>query len=78
MERLKEENRRLAEANLTKAGEASILRADVQSLKTALEKKELESSQQLAALKKQVQQMDANHHKQIEASKTEMRFKVCP
>ena len=59
-----------------KAGEASILRADVQSLRSTLEKRELESSQQLAALKNQVKQMDSNHLKQIEASKTEMKFKV--
>ena len=77
MERLKEENKKLQEANLTRAGEASILRADVQNLKNTIERREVESSQQLNMLKKQVQQMNADHQKQIESSKTEMKFKVC-
>ncbi len=76
LEKLKEENRKLTELNLIKNGETTILRADLQNFRTVMEKREAETSQQLVSLRKQVQQMDTQHSKQLEASKTEMKFKV--
>lgn len=76
MKHLKDENQKLIETNLIKNGETTILRADLQNLRTVMEKREAESSQLLASLRKQVQQMDTQHSKQLEATKTEMKFKV--
>lgn len=76
LEKLKEENRKLTELNLIKNGETTILRADLQNIRTVMEKREAETSQQLVSLRKQVQQMDLQQSKQLEASKTEMKFKV--
>lgn len=76
LQHLKDENQKLIETNLIKNGETTILRADLQNLRTVMEKREAEASQQLASLRKQVQQMDVQHTKQLEASKTEMKFKV--
>ena len=76
LERLREENRKLSVANLIKNGETTILRADLQNLRTSTEKKELEKAQEIATLRKQVQQIDMHHSKQLEAAKTEMKFKV--
>ena len=76
IERLKNENQQLVDANLIKTGETSILRADIQSLRTSFEKRETEANQELTALRKQIKQMESHHHKQVESSKTEMKFKV--
>lgn len=76
IEKLKEENKKLAEANLMKTGESSILRADIQNLRLSMERREAETNQQIALLQKRIQQMDSQHQKQLEASKTELKFKV--
>lgn len=76
VEKLKEENKQLLEANLVKTGESSILRADLQNLRLAMEKREVETNQQIAVLQKRIQQMDSQHQKQLESSKTELKFKV--
>ncbi|XP_032794471.2 uncharacterized protein LOC116931082 isoform X3 [Daphnia magna] len=75
LELLKEENRRLCETNLMKNGESTILRTDLQSVRAAMEKREIEVSHQLASLKEKVIHMDTQYSKQLEASKTEMKFK---
>ncbi|KAI9560395.1 hypothetical protein GHT06_014412 [Daphnia sinensis] len=75
LELLKEENRRLCETNLIKNGETTILRTDLQSVRAAMEKREIEVCQQLASLKEKVIHMDTQYSKQLEASKTEMKFK---
>uniref|UniRef100_A0A0P6GKU8 Uncharacterized protein n=1 Tax=Daphnia magna TaxID=35525 RepID=A0A0P6GKU8_9CRUS len=75
LELLKEENRRLCETNLMKNGESTILRTDLQSVRAAMEKREIEVSHQLASLKEKLIQMDTQYSKQLEASKTEMKFK---
>ena len=76
LEKLKEENRRLSETNLVKNGETTILRADLQNIRSVMEKREVEASQQIASLQKKVTLIDTQYSKQLEASKTEMRFKV--
>ena len=76
IERLKNENQQLIDANLIKTGETSILRADIQSLRISFEKRDTEATQELISLRKQIKQMEAQHHKQVESSKTEMKFKV--
>ena len=76
-ERLKEENRKLSEANLIKNGETTILRADLQNLRTSTEKREAEKLKEISSLRKQVQEMNMQHSKQLEATKTELKFKVC-
>ena len=48
LERLREENRKLSVANLIKNGETTILRADLQNLRTSTEKRELEKAQEIA------------------------------
>ncbi|XP_057366029.1 uncharacterized protein LOC130686887 isoform X2 [Daphnia carinata] len=75
LELLKEENRRLSETNLMKNGETTILRTDLQNVRAAMEKREMEVCQQLASLKDKVHHMDTQYSKQLEASKTEMKFK---
>ena len=76
IELLKEENKQLSEENLIRSGETSILRADLLQLRKLLEKRDADASKQLDVLKKQIKDMDTQHHKQVEASKTEMKFKV--
>ncbi len=76
LEKLKEENRRLSESNLVKNGETTILRADLQNIRSVMEKREVEASQQISLLQKKVTQIDVQYSKQLEASKTEMKFKV--
>lgn len=76
LEHLRDENHKLFETNLQKEGETSILRAEVMSLRTQREKIETETSQELAALKKQLTEKTLQHTKELEASKTEMKFKV--
>lgn len=76
IERLKNENQQLIDANLIKTGETSILRADIQNLRISFEKRDSEATQELTALRKQIKQMESQHHKQVESSKTEMKFKV--
>ena len=76
IERLKKENQQLAEANLIKTGETSILRADIQNIRMTFEKRDAEATQELTSLRKQIKQMESQHHKQVESSKTEMKFKV--
>ena len=59
-----------------KNGETTILRADLQNIRSVMEKREVEASQQIASLQKKVTLIDTQYSKQLEASKTEMRFKV--
>ncbi|EFX62182.1 hypothetical protein DAPPUDRAFT_337317, partial [Daphnia pulex] len=75
LEKLKEENRRLSETNLVKNGETTILRADLQNIRSVMEKREVEANQQISLLQKKVTQIDMQYSKQLEASKTEMKFK---
>jgi hypothetical protein len=76
LEKLKEENRRLSETNLVKNGETTILRADLQNIRSVMEKREVEANQQISSWQKKVTQIDMQYSKQLEASKTEMKFKV--
>ena len=76
IDQLKEENKQLSELNLTSKGESAILRADLQQMRVLLEKRDCESSQKLLAMKKQTEEAEARLKKQLEAFKTEMKFKV--
>lgn len=76
IDRLKKENQQLTDANLMKTGETSILRAEIQSTRMTFEKRDAEATQELTTLRKQIKQMESQHHKQVESSKTEMKFKV--
>lgn len=76
IESLKEENKQLTEENLIRSGETSILRADLMQLRKLMEKRDADASKQLDVLKRQIKDMDTQHNKQLEASRTEMKFKV--
>lgn len=41
-----------------------------------MEKRETQANHQLSSLQKHISQMDQEHTKQLEATKTEMKFKV--
>jgi hypothetical protein len=41
-----------------------------------MEKREVEANQQISSWQKKVTQIDMQYSKQLEASKTEMKFKV--
>jgi len=45
-------------------------------LRKLMEKRDADASKQLDVLKRQIKDMDTQHNKQLEASRTEMKFKV--
>jgi hypothetical protein len=65
LEKLKEENRRLSETNLVKNGETTILRADLQNIRSVMEKREVEANQQISLWQKKVTQIDMQYSKQL-------------
>ena len=73
---LKEENCRLAEELMVRSGETSILRVDLQQFKMKFQKRETETSQQIAELRKQIAISEALHNKELDAQRTEMKFRV--
>ena len=75
IEKLKEENKKLHEENLVKSGESSILRADVLQLRLQIDKREQEIATKFTGLKKQAEEAEARYIKQLEACRTEMKFK---